>query len=111
MNDSNILSASVYQLKDSVNYAEGSIVSKIVRKNEGGNVTLFAFAEGQNLSEHTAPFDAMVYIVEGEANVIINKKPHHLKEGSFIIMPADAPHAVEAISKFKMLLIMIQNKG
>ena len=111
MNDNKILSSSTYNLKESVNYAEGSIVSKIVRKNAGGNVSLFAFDKGQNLSEHSAPFDAMIYIIEGEAKVIIDKKPHHMKEGSFIIMPADVPHAVESLSKFKMLLIMIQNKA
>jgi quercetin dioxygenase-like cupin family protein len=109
MKDSNIESAFVYLLKDSVNFAEGSIVSKIITKNEGGNVTLFAFDKGQNLSEHTAPFDAMVNIIEGEAIVIIDKKPNHLKEGQFIIMPANVPHAVESVKPFKMMLIMIKN--
>ena len=97
-----------YNLKDSVGYAEGAIVSKIVYKNEKGNVTLFAFDGGQNLSEHTAPFDALVQLVEGKANIIIDDKVHELKEGDVIIMPADVPHAVESVTAFKMLLTMLK---
>ena len=98
----------IYQLKESVEYASGSIVSKIVAKNNAGNITLFAFDKGQNLSEHTAPFDAFVQVIEGDAKIIIDKQEYRLKEGDFIIMPANIPHAVEATEKFKMLLTMLK---
>lgn len=98
----------IYNLKSSVDYASGAIVSKIVTKNDAGNVTLFSVDKNQNLSEHTAPFDALVLVVEGVAKIIINKKEHVLKEGDLIIMPGNIPHAVEAIEKFKMLLIMLK---
>ncbi|MDZ7737486.1 MAG: cupin domain-containing protein [Bacteroidales bacterium] len=97
-----------YTLKESVSNAEGSVVSKIIQKNEAGNITLFAFAEGQNLSEHTAPFDALVQIIEGSAKIIIDGKSHLLTEGEMIIMPAGIPHAVEAETAFKMLLTMLK---
>ena len=97
-----------YTIKESVSYAEGSVVSKIIQKNDAGNITLFAFAEEQNLSEHTAPFDAMVQIIEGSARIIIDGKIHLLGEGEMIIMPAGIPHAVEAVTAFKMLLIMLK---
>lgn len=100
--------AEVYKLKDMVEYSEGATVSKIITRNEKGNLTLFAFDKGQNLSEHSAPFDAIVQIVEGTGKIIIDKKEHILEEGQLIIMPANVPHAVEAIEKFKMLLIMIK---
>lgn len=100
--------AVIYPLNDSVSYAEGSIVSKIVAKNNAGNITLFAFDKGQNLSEHTAPFDAIVQVVEGKANISINGKGFILSAGDIIIMPANIPHAVEAIDKFKMLLTMLK---
>ena len=73
-----------------------------------GNVSLFAFDKGQSLSEHTAPFDAMVQVIEGKAEIIINNKPYILNAGESIIMPANNPHAVNAIEQFKMLLIMIK---
>ena len=98
----------IYRLKNAVNYSDGAIVSKIVEKNQAGNVTLFAFDEGQNLSEHTTPFDALVQIIEGAAKIIINKNDYLLSEGDFIIMPANIPHAVEAAGSFKMLLTMIK---
>ncbi len=100
----------IYPLKTSVDYAEGSIVSKIVSKNDAGNITFFAFDEGQNLSEHTAPFDALVQVVEGEAVIIINQVEYVLKEGDLVIMPANIPHAVEARKKFKMMLTMLKAK-
>jgi quercetin dioxygenase-like cupin family protein len=100
--------AEVYTLKEMVSYAEGSTVSKIITRNEKGNLTLFAFDKGQNLSEHSAPFDAIVQILEGSGTIIINKKEHKVNEGQLIIMPANLPHAVEAHEKFKMLLIMIK---
>ena len=92
-----------------VDYQEGSVVSREVISKKTGTVTIFAFDEGQGLSEHMAPFDAMVYIVDGEANIDIDRKPHHLKAGDMIIMPADHPHALQAVKRFKMLLIMIRS--
>ena len=100
--------AEVYTLKDMVGYSEGATVSKILTRNEKGNLTLFAFDKGQNLSEHSAPYDAVVQILEGTGTIIINKKEHIVKEGQLIIMPANIPHAVDANEKFKMLLIMIK---
>lgn len=96
-------------LKDLVSYQDGSVVSReIIRKNTG-TVTIFAFDQGQGLSEHTAPFDAMVCILDGEAEITIEGKPHRLTEGQMIIMPANKPHALSAIKKYKMLLIMIRS--
>lgn len=100
--------AEVYKLRDMVAYADGSTVSKIITRNEKGNLTLFAFDAGQNLSEHSAPFDAIVQVLEGTGIIIINNKEHTVKEGQLIIMPANIPHAVEARERFKMLLIMIK---
>lgn len=89
-------------------YSEGGIVSKQVLKNDAGNITLFAFDKGQGLSEHTAPFDAMVQILDGKAEIRIDGNPVVLKKGEAIIMPANIPHALLAIEKFKMLLTMIK---
>ena len=101
--------AQVQPLADLVDYQVGSVVSReIVRKNTG-TITLFAFDEEQGLSEHTAPFDALVYILDGEAEVIISQKPFHLKAGEMIIMPASLPHSLKALKKFKMLLVMIRS--
>lgn len=98
----------IYNLKQAVSYSDGSVVSKIISKSEAGNLTLFAFDEGQNLSEHTAPYDAVVQLIEGSAKVIIDGKEFIVGEGDFIIMPANIPHALEAPEKFKMLLVMIR---
>ncbi len=98
----------IYNLKESVSYAEDSVVSKIIRKSDGGNLTLFAFDRGQNLSEHTAPYDAIVQVIEGKANITIDKKEYLLEAGDFIIMPAHVPHALEAVTQFKMLLVMVR---
>lgn len=98
----------IYNLRESILYSEGSVVSKIIQKCEAGNVTLFAFDHGQNLSEHTAPYNALLQIVEGKAKVMIDRKEFLLNEGDFIIMPASIPHALEAVTEFKMLLIMIR---
>lgn len=103
------LIANVFPLSDLVNYQEGSVVSRTVINQKTGTVTLFAFDKGEGLSEHTAPFDAMVYIIEGESEVTISGKPFHLKEGDMIIMPANQPHALKAVTKFKMLLVMIKS--
>jgi quercetin dioxygenase-like cupin family protein len=96
-------------LKDMVAYQVDSIVSKEIIKKQTGTVTIFAFEQDQGLSEHTAPFDALVYIIDGEAEIIISGEPHHLKEGEMIIMPGGKPHAVKAIEKFKMMLVMIKS--
>ncbi len=89
-------------------YQEGSIVSRVVLKQEKGNVTFFAFDTGQELSEHTAPFDALVQVLEGRAEVTIAGQPHELQSGEMIIMPANQPHALKAPERFKMLLTMIR---
>lgn len=89
-------------------YQEGAVVSRQITKADAGNVTLFAFDQDQELSEHTAPFDALVHVIDGEAEIRISGKAFHLKSGDAIIMPADEPHAVKATSQFKMLLTMIR---
>lgn len=95
-------------LRDLVDYQDGNIVSRQIINKTTGTVTLFAFDRGQGLSEHTAPFDALVYIVDGETEIKIRGKPFHLKSGEMIIMPANQPHALKALKKFKMLLVMIR---
>jgi quercetin dioxygenase-like cupin family protein len=96
-------------LRNAVEYSKGSVVSKTIIDKKSGTVTLFAFDEGQNLSEHTTPYDALVLIVEGEGEIIINQKSYLMGTGSMILMPAHKPHAVNASEKFKMLLIMIKD--
>ena len=108
MNTDNILGQSV-KVIDLVSYNQDSIVSRTIIDKPVGNCTLFAFAEGQGLSEHTAPFDALVYLLDGEAEVTISAKTLHLKEGDMVIMPANEPHALKAIKKFKMMLVMIKS--
>lgn len=98
----------IHSLKESISYVPAGIVSRQVVTRKTGNVTLFAFDQGQKLSEHSAPFDALVQIIDGKAEIIIDKKPYTLTEGQFIIMPANIPHAVNALSKFKMMLVMIK---
>lgn len=98
----------VLNLAEMVNYQEGSVVSRQITKSDAGNVTLFAFDKDQGLSEHTAPFDALVHVIEGDAEVTISGTPYQLKTGDAIIMPANEPHALKAIQKFKMLLTMIR---
>jgi len=98
----------ILNLAEMVSYQDGSVVSRQITKAEAGNVTLFAFDTGQELSEHTAPFDALVHVVEGEAEIIISSKSFVLASGDAIIMPADEPHAVKAKGQFKMLLTMIR---
>ena len=91
-----------------ISYEKGSIVSKELIKKEAGTVTLFSFDKGQGLSEHTAPFDALVYIMDGQVEIHIAGKAYLLKTGEMIIMPANKPHALKAIDRFKMLLVMIK---
>ena len=94
---------------DLIDYQDGSVVSREVVKKDTGTVTIFAFDKGQGLSEHTAPFDALVYILDGEAEIVLSGKPLYLKEGEAVIMPANEPHALNAVVRFKMLLIMIRS--
>ncbi len=94
--------------KDLVGYDKGAVVSRTILEKKTGTVTIFSFDKGQGLSEHTAPFDAMVEILDGEAEIRIAGKPHKVKAGEFIIMPAGKPHSLKAIKKFKMALIMIR---
>ena len=98
----------VLHIADLVTYNDGSVVSRQITKADAGNVTLFAFDKDQELSEHTAPFDALVHVLDGETEIRISGKPFHLKMGDAIIMPADEPHAVRALTPFKMLLTMIR---
>lgn len=92
-----------------VNYQDGSVVSREIVKKPTGTVTIFAFDEGQGLSEHTAPFDALVYVLDGEAEISIAGKPHRLHGGEMILMPAQQPHALKALKRFKMILTMIRS--
>ena len=104
----NIKFGEVHELKQSIDYSAGSTVSKIVTKNQCGSTTLFSFDKGQNLSEHTAPFDAIAIILDGKCEISIAGKPNSLSEGQMIIMPANIPHALEATEAFKMMLIMMK---
>lgn len=97
-----------FNVSETVSYADGSVVSKIILRNDKGNITLFAFDKGEGLSEHTASFDAIVEMLDGTAEIIINSVSHILKQGEAIIMPANIPHALNAIEKFKMMLIMVK---
>jgi quercetin dioxygenase-like cupin family protein len=99
----------VLSLADLVNYQDDAVVSRTIIKQEKGTVTLFAFDKGQGLSEHTAPFDALVYAVDGEVEVTISEENHHIKKGEMIIMPANKPHSLRALEQFKMLLVMIRS--
>ena len=98
----------VLNLEEMVEYSSGGVISKQVLKSQSGNITLFSFDQGQGLSEHTAPFDAVVQVLDGEAQVIIGGHSNLVKKGEFIIMPAKEPHAIQAVERFKMLLTMIK---
>jgi quercetin dioxygenase-like cupin family protein len=102
------LLAQVSRLIDLVDYQEGAVVSRTLIDKKTGTVTLFAFSEGQGLSEHTAPFDALVLILEGEADITIAGKTLRLQTGDMTIMPADKPHALKAVKRYKMMLVMIR---
>jgi len=97
------------KLVDLADYQKSSVVSRTIIDKKTGTVTFFAFDAGQGLSEHTTPFDALVYLVDGEAEVVISGKPLRLKEGEMVIMPANQPHAVRAVKQFKMILTMIRS--
>jgi quercetin dioxygenase-like cupin family protein len=95
-------------LEDLVSYQAGSVVSRTVINKSAGTVTLFAFDRGESLSEHTAPFDALVTILDGTSEITIAGKPYTLARGGMIVMPAGRPHALKAVEKFKMMLVMIK---
>ena len=101
----------VFTPADLVAYAEGAVVSRTIIENCGGTVTLFAFADGEGLSEHAAPFDALVNVLDGEVKITIGGKPYHLKGGESIVMPANIPHALAAVTAFKMMLVMIKGEA
>jgi quercetin dioxygenase-like cupin family protein len=105
----NELSTKASNLRDLISYQEGSVVSRTLIDKKAGSVTLFAFDEKQGLSEHTAPYDALVYVLDGEVEVTISGKPITLKQDEVTIMPANEPHALVAKTKFKMLLTMIKS--
>ena len=107
--DSSKLLAQATKLADLVDYQEGSVVSRTIIDKKTGTLTLFAFGRRQGLSEHTAPFDALVYLLDGEAEVVISGKALRLKEGEMVIMPANEPHALKATKRFKMMLVMIRS--
>ena len=98
----------VKQLGELLQYQDGAIVSRVLLKNKGGTVTVFAFDEGSGLSEHTAPFDALVMGIEGDADISVAGSGFHVSEGETITLPANIPHAVKALTRFKMVLIMIR---
>jgi len=99
----------VCDLAEMIDYQKGAVVSKEIIKKETGTVTLFAFDKGQGLSEHTAPYDALVYVLDGESVITIEGTPFTAKTGQMIIMPAHKPHALQATKKFKMFLVMIKD--
>lgn len=108
-NSSKNIVGQVIDLSNIINYQSGSVVSREIIKKTNGNITLFAFDENGELSEHTAPFDAVIQIIEGKAEIKLSDKNHKLKTGDIIIMPANEPHSVKALEKFKMLLTMIKS--
>ncbi len=97
-----------FKLSALLDYQDDAVVSREIIKKDTGTITLFAFDKGQGLSEHIAPFDALVYILDGEAKIFISGKSHLVKEGEMIIMPSDKPHSLKALKKFKMLLVMVK---
>jgi len=100
--------AEVIRLTDLVNYQDGAVVSRTLITRATGTITLFAFDEGQGLSEHTAPFDAVAHVLEGQAEIVVSGKPLRTTAGEAVLMPANQPHSLKALSRFKMLLTMIR---
>jgi quercetin dioxygenase-like cupin family protein len=100
----------IFNLENSIEYTDGGVISKQITKSKGGNLTLFSFDKEQGLSEHKTPFDAIVQILDGEAEITIGSNLHKLEKGDCIIMPANIPHALKAVERFKMLLTMIKQE-
>lgn len=109
MNTNEFVKGEKFAVASSIDYADKAVVSKHILKKPNGNISLFAFDKGEGLSEHTAPFDAVVNIIDGKADIIIDGKSNILTAGESIIMPADIPHALHALERFKMVLVMIKN--
>ncbi len=109
LNLKGLLPAQVKSTAEYVSYQDGAVVSREILKRPTGTVTLFAFAEGEGLSEHTAPFDALVQVLEGHAEITISGQAHQVRGGEMILLPAGQPHALKAITRFKMLLTMIRS--
>ena len=103
------LGALPHPILDLIDYQSDAVVSREILKAKTGTITVFAFDAGQGLSEHTAPFDAVIHLLDGEAEITISAKPHHVRAGELIILPANKPHALKALTSFKMLLIMIRS--
>jgi len=101
--------AEVIRVSDLVNYQDGAVVSRTLITRATGTITLFAFDEGQGLSEHTAPFDALAHVLEGQAEIVVSGKPLRTTAGEAVLMPANQPHSLKALSRFKMLLTMIRS--
>ena len=109
-NNTEVEKGTPFNLNDDIAYAIGSVVSKTLLKKDTGNITLFSFDKGQGLTEHTSPFDAVVYILAGEAEISIGSVAKTVSTGEMLIMPADVPHGLHASKQFKMLLVMIRGK-
>lgn len=107
-NDTNILAVQPIKTKNLADYQKGSIVSRTLVDKKTGTVTFFAFDKGQGLSEHIAPFDALVHIIDGEVEIMTSKKGYNLKNGEMIIIPANQPHTLKAVKRFKMILVMVR---
>ena len=109
--NSALLPSQAFDLAKLVDYADGAVVSRTIAENDSGTITLFAFDEGQNLSEHTAPFDAFVQILDGRAELVISSQAVEASAGQIVLMPANIPHAVKAQGRLKMLLTIIRNRN
>ena len=103
------LKARILNAENLIEYQKGSVVSKEILRKSAGTVTIFAFDKGEGLSEHTAPFDAVVQVVDGKAEIKISGKSYVLERGNMIIMPANEPHSIDALERFKMILTMIRS--
>jgi len=110
LTNSKTVVAQIMKLRDLIAYQSGAVVSRTLVGEEGGTVTAFAFDEGEGLSEHTAPYAALVIAIEGQVDIKISGESFHLSEGEMIIMPANKPHALKAVTKFKMILIMVKSR-
>ena len=108
---SKLTPAAAHNLTQLVDYADGAIVSRTIAENQSGTITVFAFDDGQNLSEHTAPFDALVQVLDGKAEYVIGGKGVEVSAGEIILMPANIPHAVNSIGRFKMLLTILRSNN
>jgi quercetin dioxygenase-like cupin family protein len=108
MKNKNLI-GTVAELNGLIDYQKDSVVSRTVIDKPAGTITLFSFDKGQGLSEHTAPFDALVNVLEGEVEITISGKPSRVRQGEMLIMPANQPHALKAVTRFKMMLVMVKS--